>query len=290
MITIASLLRTTGLLAKPLLALTLLIGIAPSLSAQVDLDRLETQDDAVVAAAAQDALAKFAHDMTQQNHKSQQGSMQQDSIVYHRHSNTLLFYFTLAKEAFPERNFYLIKYNEHIMKEHISNAFINADKAIQQIPDVVEKAHGSLGYVFHRDGMEAKAVLAPHEVQQLAATIHNGGGNSYMQRLQQAVDNLNRQLPRQLNDGMMMDSASLDQHYMTYHCTVISPGYNLAIIAESGRQNMEHSIRSRENENSVTLIQQLVAANRGFRMTYFDRTTGQREEYTFTPTELKTML
>ncbi len=285
-----TLFRKTAPLPKPLVALVLLLGLSLSLSAQVELDRLETQDEAVISVAAQDALAKFARDMTQRNSRNQQSGMQQDSIVYNRQSNTLLFYFTLQKAAFPERNFYLIKYNEHIMKEHISNAFINADKSIQQIPTVVEKAHGSLGYVFYRDGMEAKAVLSPDEVALLAATIQNGAGNSYMQRLQKAVDDLNQQLPKQLNDGIVMDSASLDNHYMTYHCTVISPGYNLAVIVASGRQNMEHSIRSRESENSVTLIQQLVAANRGFRMTYFDRTTGQQDEYLFTPTELKAML
>ncbi len=282
--------RKTNTLAKPLAALALLVGLTSSLSAQVELDRLETQDEAVITVAAQNALAKFAHDMTQQNDRRQQSGMQQDSIVYNRQSNTLLFYFTLQKEAFPERNFYLIQYNEHIMKEHISNAFINADKSIQQIPSVVEKAHGSLGYIFYRDDRVAKAVLTPDEVAQLAATIQSGSGNSYMQRLQKAVDDLNRQLPRQLNDGIVMDSATLDERYMTYHCTVISPGYNLVVMVESGRQNMEHSIRSRESDNSISLIQQLVAANRGFRMTYFDRTTGQQEEYTFSPTELKAML
>ncbi len=279
-----------AVIPKPLMLLTLLFNLAPLLHAQVELDRLETQDEEVVAAAAQEALAKFARDMTRQSGRSQQSTMQQDSIVFNRQNNTLLFYFTLHKEAFPERNFYLIKYNEHIMKEHISNAFINADKSIQQIPAVVEKARGSLGYVFYREGMEAKAVLTPDEVAQLATTIQSGGGNSYTQRLQKAVDDLNRQLPRPLNNNIVMDSATLDKHYLTYHCSLATPGYNLSVMVESGRQNMEHSIRNRENENSITLIQQLVASNRGFRMTYYDPTNNQREEYTFTPAELKAML
>ena len=268
----------------------LLIAAMPALQAQPEPGRLQTREEKSREAASQMALSKLAADLTRQCPMEQQRGVRQDSLVYDSSSRTLSFHFTMSPEALPERNFYELKYNPPIMKEHIGNAFVNADKATQQILMAVKQAGGSLRYVFHRDTMSASATLSPNEVAALAKDIASGGGNSHVKRLQQAVDDLNRNLPRQMSEGLRMDSAGLDSAWMTYYCTADGTRYNLDMMASSGRQSMLSSLRGSDSDNSVALMQRLSAARRGFRMLYRDSHSTHVARYTLSPKEIDKLL
>lgn len=270
--------------------LAIILCLSPSLRAQPDMGQLQTKDQQMLISSSREALARLAQDLTKQCPMEQQSGIRQDSLVYNAPSNTLSFYFTLSSQSLPERNFYEIKYNASMMKEHIANAFINAGKSTQQILLLVSQAQGSLEYVFHRDTMTAAATLSPSEVNQLADNITHGGATSYVKHLQDAVANLNSHLPRQMNEGLTMDSARLDDTRMTYYCTANGKKYKLDMLARSGRQSMEESIRNHDSESSLNLIRQLVAAKRGFRMKYYDSLSSKSAEYTFTPEELAKLL
>lgn len=209
------------------------------------------------------------------------------SITYD--DNNVVYTFTFEEDAL---NIPALKANPESVKSSMVIMFQNPTREVGNMLKLIVdcKAGVEVVYIAKNSGEKVSFFLKPEELKDIYENKSNKEGASHLEKLKAQVDVANLQCPMVLEEDMTIQSITLEDQGVIYHCHFDEEVYDISSFEENAESIKEELLASLSDQSNMAIqvfLACCVNADRGIIYRYTGNKSGAYYDVVLPVDELK---